>query len=106
MFLARVAGNVVSTIKNPSIDGKKILIIQPVNIELKNHGSKMLALDSIGAGAGEIVYCCRGREASFPWLPQEVPSDVTIIAIVDEVHDSRQTSAVSTQPVSETQAES
>ncbi len=86
MFLARVVGNVVSTIKNSPLTGKKILIVQPVNTQLEDHGAKLVALDSIGSGAGELVYCCRGREASFPWLPEEVPVDATIIAIVDQVH--------------------
>ena len=89
MFLARVVGNVVSTIKNPSLVGKKILIVQPVNPQLEDQGSKLVALDSIGSGAGEIVYCCRGREASFPWLPEEAPVDAAIIAIVDQVHRAR-----------------
>jgi microcompartment protein CcmK/EutM len=85
VFLAKVVGNVVATVKNPSLTGKKILVVQPVNTELQDQGAKLVALDSIGAGAGEIVYCCRGREASFPWFPEEVPTEATIIAIVDQV---------------------
>jgi microcompartment protein CcmK/EutM len=42
-----------------------------------------VALDSVGAGAWEEVFYVRGREASFPFLPDEVPSDATIIGIVD-----------------------
>jgi microcompartment protein CcmK/EutM len=86
MFLARVVGNVVSTIKNQSLAGKKILIIQPIDKHGKDTGGKMLALDSVGAGAGETVYCCRGREASFPWLPDETPTETSIVAIVDKVN--------------------
>ncbi len=86
MFLARVVGNVVATVKNSTLSGKKILIIQPVDKEGKDTGAKMLALDSVGAGAGETVYCCRGREASFPWLPDEVPTETSIVAIVDRVN--------------------
>lgn len=86
MFLARVVGTVVATMKNTSLAGKKILIVQPINKSGKDQGSKMLALDSVGAGAGETVYCCRGREASFPWLPNEAPTDTTIVAIVDQVN--------------------
>jgi len=86
MFLARVVGTVVATMKNPSLVGKKILIVQPINKSGKDLGSKMLALDSVGAGEGETVYCCRGREASFPWLPNEAPTDATIVAIVDSIH--------------------
>jgi bacterial microcompartment shell vertex protein len=86
MFLARVVGNVVATVKNDSLREKKILIIQPITAAGADEGSKMLALDSVGAGAGETVYCCRGREASFPWLPHEVPTETTIVAIVDRVN--------------------
>jgi len=86
MFLARIVGNVVSTIKDPAFSGKKILVVQPIDKLGKDVGDKMLALDSVGAGAGETVYCCRGREASFPWLPDEVPTEATIVAIVDSVN--------------------
>ncbi len=86
MFLARVVGNVVATIKDPSLAAKKILIVQPIDKNGRDTGSKMLALDSVGAGAGETVYCCRGREASFPWYPDEVPTETTIVAIVDQIN--------------------
>jgi ethanolamine utilization protein EutN len=85
MFLGRIVGRVVSTMKNPSLEGKKILIVQPIDPDGKDHGEKILALDSVGAGSGEIVYCCRGREASFPWSPDEIPTDRTIVGIIDHV---------------------
>ncbi len=88
MFLARVVGNVVATIKNPTLAQKKILIVQPIDKTGKDQGAKLLALDSVGAGAGETVYCCRGREASFPFLPEEVPTETSIVAIVDRVNVS------------------
>ncbi|HEV2177420.1 MAG TPA: EutN/CcmL family microcompartment protein [Terriglobia bacterium] len=86
MFLARVVGNVVSTVKDSPLVGKKILVIQPIDKNGRDHGEKLLALDSVGAGAGETVYYCRGKEASFPWLPDEVPTDASIVAIVDRVN--------------------
>jgi microcompartment protein CcmK/EutM len=86
MFLARIVGTVVATVKNPSLAGKKILIIQPIDKNGKDQGAKLLALDSVGAGAGETVYCCKGREASFAWLPEEVPTETSIVAIVDSVN--------------------
>jgi microcompartment protein CcmK/EutM len=89
MLLARVIGNVVSTVKNDMLTGKKILILQPVDASGKDRGEKLLALDSVGAGAGETVYYCRGREASFPWYPDEVPADATIVGIVDHVSVSQ-----------------
>ncbi len=86
MFLARIVGNVVATVKDPSLAGKKILVVQPIDKHGKDQGNKLLALDSVGAGAGETVYCCRGREASFPWYPDEVPTETTIVAIVDQIN--------------------
>jgi microcompartment protein CcmK/EutM len=89
MFLARVVGNVVATVKNPFLAGKKILIVQPLDRDGKDQGAKLLALDSVGAGAGETVYCCRGREASFPFLPDEVPTEISIVGIVDHTNFAR-----------------
>jgi len=86
MFLARVVGNVVATVKDPALRGHKILILQPIDKQGRDEGQKILALDSVGAGAGETVYWCRGREASFAWWPQEVPTETTIVGIVDRVN--------------------
>ena len=86
MFLGKVIGNVVCTVKNPVLEGKKILIVQPLDREQKPVGKPIIALDSVGAGAGETIYWCRGREASFPWLPAEVPTECTIVGIVDRVN--------------------
>ncbi|HWN99107.1 MAG TPA: EutN/CcmL family microcompartment protein [Blastocatellia bacterium] len=86
MQLARVIGTVVATVKCDSLEGCKILVIQPLDGHLNEAGKPMVAVDSIGAGDGEIVFWCRGREASFPFLPSEVPTDCTIVAIVDSVN--------------------
>jgi microcompartment protein CcmK/EutM len=86
MILGRVIGNVVATVKNPSLDGIKLLIVQPIGRDGRAKGRPVVALDSVGAGAGETVYWCRGREASFPFLPAEVPTEATIVGIVDEVN--------------------
>ena len=51
-----------------------------------SQGKAIVALDSVGAGAGETVYWCRGKEASFPFLPVEVPTEATIVGIVDEIN--------------------
>jgi microcompartment protein CcmK/EutM len=83
MQLARVIGNVVSTIKNSELEGRKLLIIQNLDGHLKDNGRPMVAIDSVGAGAGEIVFWCRGKEASFPFEGGSVPTDCTIIGIVD-----------------------
>ena len=83
MFLARVVGTVVSTCKDDCLVGQKLLVIQPLATDHSPQGEPLVALDSVGAGSGEEVFYVRGREASFPFLPAHVPSDATIVGIVD-----------------------
>ncbi|MBL8152009.1 MAG: EutN/CcmL family microcompartment protein [Blastocatellia bacterium] len=86
MRLAKVIGNVVATIKDPELVGAKLLIIQPLDANMKTVGKPMVSIDSVGAGAGELVFWCRGKESSFPFSPAEVPTDCTITGIVDRVN--------------------
>ncbi len=83
MQIARVIGNVVSTVKNASLEGRKFLIVQTLNADLEAKGSPMIALDAVGAGVGELVFWCRGKEASFPFKRDETPTDCTIVGIID-----------------------
>ncbi|MGI8670640.1 MAG: EutN/CcmL family microcompartment protein [Aridibacter sp.] len=83
MQLARVIGNVVSTIKNESLEGRKIMVVQNLNEKLEPFGQPLIALDAIGAGVGELVFWCRGKEASFPFKRDATPTDCTIVGIVD-----------------------
>jgi len=86
MQLGRVIGNVVCTMKTSSLCGLKLLIVQPLDRQGHDKGRPLVALDSVGAGAGETIYWCRGREASFAFLPAEVPTEATIVGIVDTVN--------------------
>jgi len=83
MQLARVIGNVVSTVKNATLEGCKLMVIQVLDGDLRQVGKPLVAIDSVGAGAGELVFWCRGKEASFPFEGSEVPTDCTIVGIVD-----------------------
>ena len=83
MQIARVIGTVVSTVKNEALDGRKLLIVQTLDADLKEKGNPMIALDSVGAGVGELVFWCRGKEASFPFKREEIPTDCTIVGIID-----------------------
>jgi microcompartment protein CcmK/EutM len=83
VFLARVVGNVVATRKDAGLLGTKLLIVQPLAPDGSAAGKAVVAVDSVGAGASEAVFCVRGREASFPFLPAEVPADVAIVGIAD-----------------------
>jgi ethanolamine utilization protein EutN len=83
MQLARVIGTVVATVKNDSLQGRKLLVVQTVNSRLEPTGKPMVAIDSVGAGLGELVFWCRGKEASFPFKREDTPTDCTIVGIVD-----------------------
>ena len=86
MQLGRIIGNVVCTMKNASLEGHRLLLVQPIDRHGHDTGKPLVAVDSVGAGAGETIYWCRGREASFPFLPNDVPTEATIVGIVDCVN--------------------
>lgn len=83
MQIARVIGTIVSTVKNEALNGRKLLIVQTLDADLKAKGKPMVALDAVGAGVNELVFWCRGKEASFPFKRDETPTDCTIVGIID-----------------------
>ena len=83
MQLARVLGEVVATIKDANLIGSTLLVVQPIAADGSDAGRTLVAMDSVGAGAGEHVFFVRGREAAFPFYPAEPPTDATIVGIVD-----------------------
>jgi microcompartment protein CcmK/EutM len=82
-MLAKVMGTVVATRKDEALRAAKLLVIQPLRPDRTPAGKPIVAVDSVGAGAGEDVFFVRGREAAFPFLPDEVPTDAAIVGIVD-----------------------
>jgi len=83
MQVARVIGDIVSTHKDPELAAVTLLLLQPLGADKQPVGRTLVAADSVGAGVGEVVFFVRGREASFPWLPKEIPVDAGIVGIVD-----------------------
>ena len=79
--LGKVIGRVVCTIKDQALESRKLLLVR----RLPN-GPAVVAIDSVGAGAGETVYVCRGREAAFAFKPDEVPTEASVVAIVDQIN--------------------
>jgi len=84
--VARVIGDVVSTLKEPGLTGHKLLVLQPITHDHAEAGLTLVAVDAVGAGVGETVFFVRGREASFPFLPAETPVDACVVGIVDSWH--------------------
>ena len=86
MQLGRVVGTVVMSMKNDTLDGVALLLVQPMSSAREPVGRVIVAADSVGAGVGEDVFFVRGKEASFPFYPAEVPADAGIVGIVDSWH--------------------
>ena len=86
MKLARVIGNVVCTQKVESLEGIKLLLIQPVDENLQDTGDVVVACDTVQAGVGDIVFYEGGREAALGLQNWFNPSDATIMGIVDHVN--------------------
>jgi microcompartment protein CcmK/EutM len=80
MYLGKVIGRVVCSVKDEALHARTFLLVR----RLPN-GPTIVAVDAVGAGAGETVYVCRGREAAFAFKPAEVPTEATVVAIVDRV---------------------
>ncbi len=90
MILARVVGTVVATRKDPRLEGKKLLILQPVSPEGKAEGGYVVAVDTVSAGNKELVIAVSGSSARMAEGCKDTPVDITIIGIVDAVSlDSR-----------------
>ena len=87
MKLCKVLGSTVSTIKHPAYSGKKLLVVQPLGLDMEPSGPSFLASDSIGAGASEAVLVCEeGRSATQVFeTPERTPLRSAVVAIVDRV---------------------
>lgn len=86
MILARVIGEVVSTHKRPQFEGAKLLILQPETPSGAKTGNSFLAIDSVGAGRGELVLAVlEGRAAQEALGKKLAPVDAAILGIVDQL---------------------
>ncbi|RLD40393.1 MAG: ethanolamine utilization protein EutN [Bacteroidetes bacterium] len=84
MVLAKVVGTVVSTRKEPKIEGIKFLLLEKINPKsMEGNGEYIVAMDSVGAGVGEIVFYVSGSSSRMTTVTEGKPSDATIVAIVD-----------------------
>ena len=83
MQLGRVVGTVVSTHKDEKLNGLKLCLVKYVTIEGKPTGAFVVAADSVGAGAGEIVLVASGSSARQTAITKDKPVDAVIMSIVD-----------------------
>lgn len=85
MYLGEVRGTVVATHKYEGLEGKKLLLVQPVDKARRPLGGLEVAVDTVQAGVGDFVYLVGSREAALALDPTFVPVDAAIVGIVDDV---------------------
>jgi microcompartment protein CcmK/EutM len=83
VFLGTVLGSVVMTRKDASLEGACFRVVLPQNHNGSAMGTRLVALDVVGARNGDAVYLVKGREASIPWMNPVCPVDACIVGIVD-----------------------
>lgn len=92
MFLARVQGHVVASLKDPAIAGSKLLIVEPLKVDYATEGGgafgvtgrAIVAVDKIGAGEGQLVLIVQGSSARMMEGCGKMPVDAIVVGLVDE----------------------
>jgi ethanolamine utilization protein EutN len=85
MFLGRVIGTVWSTKKDEQLVGAKFLIVRELDLELKEKDRFVVAVDSVGAGEGEVVLVATGSSSRMTSFTKDKPVDAVIMGIVDKL---------------------
>lgn len=85
MLVGKVIGTVVSTRKDPKLEGLKMLVVQQTDLTGSPKGGQVVAIDSVGAGIGEVVLCASGSSARQTESTQNRPVDTVVMAIVDQI---------------------
>jgi ethanolamine utilization protein EutN len=87
MTICRVTGSVVSTHKNEHLEGHKIMVVQPVDLNRKPIGGDLLALDEVDAGIGDLVLVMReGGSARIIFENKKIPVQAVIVGVIDNYH--------------------
>jgi len=93
MFLARVTGTVVASVKDKTLNGQKLLVVEPLSIKyddktqspasLANTGRAIVAIDVVGCGEGQLVLVVQGSSARMTESTKNLPADAVVVGIVD-----------------------
>jgi ethanolamine utilization protein EutN len=89
MYLGRVIGTVVAERKYEGLEGKKLLVVLPLDKQLQPTRDPEVAVDTVRAGHGDLVYLVSAREAALALDPTFVPVDAAIVGIVDDLNVPR-----------------
>lgn len=89
MIIGKVCGTVVATRKDPKLEGRKLLIVEKINPADGTPGGYVIAVDTVGAGAGETVLCVSGSSSRLAHGMKDHPVDTAIIGIIDAIQINR-----------------
>ena len=87
MFLGKVIGNIWATRKYSALNNFKLMFVQPINSENNRTGEPIIAVDTVGAGPGEIIIYITASEAVIPLPVDMAPVDASIVGIVDTINE-------------------
>jgi ethanolamine utilization protein EutN len=86
MYLGKVIGTVVASRRIEGLEGKRLLLVQPLDEDRRPRGAREVAVDTVQAGPGDLVFLVASREAALALDPAFVPVDAAIVGIVDDLH--------------------
>ena len=86
MYLGRIEGSVVATLRVPGLEGQRFLLVQPLDENQEPAGPKEVAVDTVSAGPGDLVYLVGSKEATLALDETFVPVDAAIVGIIDDLH--------------------
>lgn len=95
MFVAKVTGSLVSTQKVESMVGYKLLVVEPYRVDsqqrtsLVTTGRTFVAVDTLGAGLGDLVLITQGSSARMTPETKDMPIDTVVVGIIDQIHVDR-----------------
>lgn len=95
MFIAKVTGTVVATQKIAAVTGKKLLLVEAMTVKgdpasLQSTGRVAVAVDTLGAGEGELVLVTQGSSARLTDQTANVPTDAVVVGIIDAIQATGQ----------------
>ncbi|NTV37664.1 MAG: EutN/CcmL family microcompartment protein [Anaerolineales bacterium] len=85
MLIARVIGSTVSTVKDEKLTGRKLLIVRQTDEKGEAVGKPFVAVDTVDAGAGDLVLTCAGSSARQTNITKDTPVDAVIMAVIDSL---------------------
>ena len=85
MLIARVIGTTVSTVKDEKLTGRKLLVVRQTDERGAPVGKPYVAVDTVGAGAGELVLTCSGSSARQTSITKDTPVDAVIMSVIDSL---------------------